>query len=517
VESSTGGLDEITLDVGKDFAAALSANALRAGWTFETEGKTVRLAGPKVPVGQPVRFKLDAGDVPRPQKISYRVRLEGRTLLRRRNEKVELVPPRKVIGSLQGIVTMPTQVAPGEPMQMRVTNPAALPAGGTWRLTGTVIAEEEAERGDEDGPKEPVVITFKADGEVELANPRFASEFPVAYERINHFAANFAPSIERGTSIRLTIGTDGFLDWDPIGAAPPAETAEILLIYETTTDGETASVENVARQIPVCRWWRPIPPQCRIKQPKRRRCPNGLPPDRCTHWVSAFALADGTVAFDLPEDLAPGGNVALQYVDIYGDLVVDVPALPGIEVVKPMAIDVARITAATPLTFAGQQACICGSFPGPAAWDGLLLDGEALGPPVSASSRMAWVQLPTDLDAGEHLVTGAPGSGFPTGDRAVVLVVEIEGELDSSKLQRLETTPMRLWVIGTSEATDLRVRNKTPSIISIEGGTDQVIRTSGGELNMLKRSVQGLSPGAFDIEYELAGAGCPCAASQTEY
>ena len=32
---------------------------------------------------------------------------------------------------------------------------------------------------------------------------------------------------------------------------------------------------------------------------------------------------------------------------------------------------------------------------------------------------------------------------------------------------------------------------------------------------MLERSVQGLSPGAFDIEYELAGPGCPCA-SQTE-
>ncbi len=518
VESSTGGLDEIILDVGREFAAALSAKALRAGWTLETEGKTVRLAGPKVPVGQPVRFKLDTGDVPRPQKISYQVRLEGRTLLRRRNGKVELVPPRKVIGSLQGIVTMPTRVAPGEPMQMRISDSAALPAGGTWRLTGTVtseesvtIEEEEVYRIDEGGPEEPIVVTFKAGGEVELANPRFANEFPVAYERIERFAADFAPSIEGGSPTRLTIGRDSSLEWDPIDAGPQAETAEALLIDETATGGELDPVEDAARQIPVCRWWRPIPPQCRIKQPKPR-CPNGFPRRKCTHFVSAFALADGTVDFELPEDLAPGGKVALQYVDIYGDLVIDVPSVPGIEVVEPMANEVARITAATPRALAGQQVCVCGSFPGPDAWNGLLLDGEALGSPVSASSRMAWVQLPTGLGAGEHVVTGAPEPGFPVGDRAEVVVVEVAGELDSSKLRRLETTPMRLWVIGTSEAIDLRVRNKTPSIISIEGGADQVIRTSGGEPNMLERSVQGLSPGAFDIEYELAGAGCPCAA-----
>jgi hypothetical protein len=128
---------------------------------------------------------------------------------------------------------------------------------------------------------------------------------------------------------------------------------------------------------------------------------------------------------------------------------------------------------------------------------------------------MAWVQLPAGLAAGEHVFTGAPEPGFPAGDRAVTVVVEIGGEVDSSKLQRLETTPMRLWVVGTAEPVDLQVLNKTPSIISIAGGAEQVIRTSGGEPNMLERSVQGLSPGAFDIEYELAGDRCPCAAPGT--
>jgi hypothetical protein len=516
-DSPTGGFDEFLVDVGKPFAAALSPVRLPPGWAMERKGKTVRLSGPALPHGQPVRLELDAGTTPRPQKISYQVKLEGRTLLERKNEAVELVPPRKVIGSLQGIVTVPSQVAPGEPMQMRVTESAALPAGGTWSLSGTVVAEKEP--ADEDGPKEPVVVTFTPEGGAEIANPGFADEFPAAYERIVRFAAGFAASVPESSTTRLTITPDGSLDWDPPGAAPAAETAESLLIGDADSDVQRADDLIVWRELPWCRWWRPRPPQCRVKpqKPDKPTCPNGYPPDQCTHWTIAFALADGAVSFDLPEDLAPGGSVALQYVDLYGDIVLDVPTVPGIEVVEPTVNGAARITDATPRTSAGQTACVCGLFPGPDAWNGLLLDGEALGPPVSASSRMAWVQLPAGLAPGPHVVSGAPEPGFPADDRATILVVEIGGEVDSTKLQRLESTPMRLWLVGTSEPADLHVRNKTPSIISIEGGNDQIIRTSGGEPNQLQRTVRGLSPGAFDILFELAGEECPCASSETHY
>jgi hypothetical protein len=130
---------------------------------------------------------------------------------------------------------------------------------------------------------------------------------------------------------------------------------------------------------------------------------------------------------------------------------------------------------------------------------------------------MVWVQLPAGLAPGEHVFTGTAAAGFPAADRASTLVLQVGGEIDSSKLQRLETTPMRLWVTGTEEPVDLRVRNLTPAIISIEGGDDQTIRTSGGARNMLERSVRGLSPGAFDINYELAAEPCPCGGDQTHY
>jgi hypothetical protein len=227
--------------------------------------------------------------------------------------------------------------------------------------------------------------------------------------------------------------------------------------------------------------------------------------------VQALAGPDGKVVFDnLPTDLEPGGGVSMQYVDQFGDVVADVPSVEGLEVVEPRGNGEARITDATPRSFAGEPVCVCGTYPGQAAWNGILLDGYAVGSPASASGQIAWVELPPDLAPGEHVFTGTAAAGFPAADRASTLVLQVGGEIDSSKLQRLETTPMRLWVIGTDEAVDLRVRNVTPAIISIEGGDDQTIRTSGGARNMLERTVRGLSPGAFDIQYELASKPCPC-------
>jgi hypothetical protein len=227
---------------------------------------------------------------------------------------------------------------------------------------------------------------------------------------------------------------------------------------------------------------------------------------------------DGTVVFDdLPSDLQPGGAVAMQYLDKFGDPVVNVPSVPGVEVVEPRGGVEARITDASPRGLAGQLACVCGSFPGPSAWNALLLDGQAVGSPTSASGQMVWVQLPAGLAPGAHVFTGEAAAGFPATDRAATLVLQVGGEIDSSKLQRLETTPVRLWVVGTEEPLDLRVRNLTPAIISIEGGEDQTIRTSGGVRNMLERTVRGISPGAFNINYELAGESCPCGGQTVAY
>ena len=629
VDSRAGGFDEVAIEVGKPFAEALSAVRLPAGWTLEAKGKSVRLAGPAVPSGQPVRLVLDAGTAPRPQRISYQVRLDGRTLLRRKDERVHPVPPHKVIGSLQGIVTVPSQVAPGEPVRMRVSEGAALPPGGTWRISGVVVDEPQPEEAAGRLEAEPqrrrvaLVVSAAEAGRVpdqalrDVAAVLAASRAPAGEWEVTALAADDEILDETGTEVWAV----GMASTEPtMSNASKArhETAKSSIRnikamaapagnrdgggggrggygVRPIAGGEGALPRVVLTGIHFGVGGRtgepPIPtqadaPDCDSPQDSQECClaagggwgeadggfcleklepmescfeEEDLPPDPelavCAFEgfsaaerpeggrVHVFDLhappvpfatvstsrsnlkktavaetsEDGTVTFDLPDDLVPGGGIALQYVDLYGDVVVDVPSVPGVEVVEPAADGVARILDATPLASAGQQACVCGVFPGPEAWNRLLLDGEALGPPVSASSRMAWVTLPADAVLGPHVVAGAPEPGFPADDRATIVVVTIGGEIDSQKLQRLETTPLRLWVEGTSEPVELRLRNETPSIISIDGGDDQRILTTGGEPNQLERTVRGLSPGAFDIQYELTGAACPCATADAHY
>lgn len=511
--------DRWVIDLTKDFAKAMTPKRMPEGWTFAVEGKQVVLEGPAP--DRPSRFRFGAGEAKRPKKISYRASLAGRTLVERKNVKLTPVPPRQKIGSLQGVVTMPTQVAPGEPMRMQVSEAANLPAGGTWSLSGTVVDEEAAEElsdAEEDGPAATVVVAFSSIGAPEVADRSVAAAFPAGQTRLVRLATDIAASIPTETVVQLTIHPDSSLAWEPPGLGRPATSAEELLMAgEEGVVADSPAME--AARIPCCRWWRRgPPPQCRIcKPPKPNPCPNDIP--SCPNHPAvafAFAAAGGTVDFQLPDDLQPGSPISMQYVDRFGEVLVDVPSVPDVEVVEPRGDGDARITDATPRSFAGQQVCVCGTFPGEAAWNGLLLDGQAAGPPGSATGRMVWVRLPDGIAPGEHVFTGTAAAGFPAPDRASTLVLQVGGEIDSSKLQRLETTPMRLWVDGTEGPVELRIRNLTPGIISIEGGEDQTIRTSGGAPNVLERTVRGLAPGAFDIKYELADEPCPCGA-QTHY
>jgi hypothetical protein len=665
--------DKWVIDLTKDFAGAMRPVNLPEGWSFAADGKQVVLEGPAP--DRPTRFRFDAGEAKRPEKISYRASRDGRTLVDTKNLKVTPVAPRQQIGSLQGIVTMPTQVAPGEPMKMQVSEAANLPAGGTWSLSGTVVDEQDREdpEGMESGePKRRVALAVAAGHEVpdraleEIAAvlaAQGASEGTwdvVALDRdaaLDEATAELW-TVERGGGSSPTQSTVrkarhdtavGLIRSIKASAAPAAGGSRVAATRAGVSSGVALysvrpvnAVEAAQDPVMVATGIREIgeeeqdpddPDLPDIELPDLNS-PNGEKPPPWDHpmgakqgdeedpedpsalcsarggtWVEtkmggfcfekleslptclepipqdsldamdpkinwellcpqqtirrvegasddagtgvlhyfdvtgdpaldgtttlfvgistsrsnlkntsiASADPDGTVRFDrLPADLQPGSPISMQYVDKFGDALVDVPSVPDVEVVEPRGDGEARITDATPRSFAGQSVCVCGSFPGEAAWNGLLLDGQGAGSPGSASGQMVWVQLPAGLAPGEHVFTGTAAAGFPAADRASTLVLQVGGEIDSSKLQRLETTPMRLWVIGTEEPVDLRVRNLTPAIISIDGGPDQTIRTSGGARNALERSVKGLSPGAFDIKYELAGEGCPCE-SKTHY
>ena len=93
---------------------------------------------------------------------------------------------------------------------------------------------------------------------------------------------------------------------------------------------------------------------------------------------------------------------------------------------------------------------------------------------------------------------------------ARVEVLSLAGDVDRNELLRGQSTPLRLQILGTAEALEIRLKNTTPGIISMSGGDDQVVRTSGGASNIYQGTVRGLSPGDFNITYELTTGSCPC-------
>lgn len=214
----------------------------------------------------------------------------------------------------------------------------------------------------------------------------------------------------------------------------------------------------------------------------------------------------------LAEDLVPGTTLSLQYVDIFGDLVVDVPAVPGTEVVPPPAEAAPPcVTAATAFAQPEDTVCVCGHFPGAATQAALWLDERAAGEPVSLSSRTLQLQLPTHgRTPGRHVWSGDPEAGFAPACRAWTQVVQIAGELDSQRLFSGQSTPMRLTVSGTTERVPIRIRNLSPSIVTIDGGAEQTVESTGGTPNTVTRPVRGLVRGNFDIEWSLATDRCPC-------
>ncbi len=231
---------------------------------------------------------------------------------------------------------------------------------------------------------------------------------------------------------------------------------------------------------------------------------------------SSTAGLSGTVyAVDIPEELSNAVGLALQFHDVYGDLVVDVPRAP-VEILppRPPAEPPPQpcIETATAFVQAKSAFCVCGTFPGPSAAWNLLLNERALPPgaTLSTSATAVWLRFPEGSSLGRYVLSGPLDAGFTPSCRAITHLIEIRGEIDSTRLLRGETVPMRLTILGTSERVPIRLRNVTPAIIEIEGGVEQTVESSGGGANTITRSVRALQRGDFNVEWTLATPPCPC-------
>jgi hypothetical protein len=62
---------------------------------------------------------------------------------------------------------------------------------------------------------------------------------------------------------------------------------------------------------------------------------------------------------------------------------------------------------------------------------------------------------------------------------------------------------MRLRVVGTEDSLPLKIVNRTPGVIDIEGKVTHIVNTAGGADNFVTKNVRGIHKGNFNIEYSL--------------
>jgi hypothetical protein len=216
--------------------------------------------------------------------------------------------------------------------------------------------------------------------------------------------------------------------------------------------------------------------------------------------------------FDVPADPGQQGPLQIRYESAWRETLVDGVAT-GVTVgsVPQPAGSEAALLACSPAVLDGGPLCLCGSFP-PDATAALLINGRPVGEYlVSSSPTIAVLKFPSDFPAGPFLFSTGDRSGFSIADSARGVLIRVGGEIDRSKLLRGQSTTMRLWLTGTDERTDLKLWNSTPAIVSLEGGNDQVVTSSGGAPNEVSRTVFAGAPGDFSLNYQLTIDTCPCA------
>jgi hypothetical protein len=209
-------------------------------------------------------------------------------------------------------------------------------------------------------------------------------------------------------------------------------------------------------------------------------------------------------------DLDLGGTIGLKYKDPFEVTLYDTDVLSGTKITFRIEEDSPYISSVSPMAFYQDYFCVCGHFPDDQSRNGILMDGKALGIPVSSSSHVIIHLVPSWAEYGFHDVSGDVNAGYSSETLLWIEVIGIKGSVDRDKLMRGERTPLKLLVEGTDKPLTLKLVNKTPEIVKLEGGPQQELNTSGGSPNQLEKMVQGLARGDFNISYNLDLPFCPC-------
>jgi hypothetical protein len=547
--------DRLVLSGSRAFVNGLEPERLPAGWVLTREGRRVVLSGPALTA--PVRFRLRAAE--RPRSVDWDVSFSGKDLGSRRDVVPRSVPPFVVKNSLQGVVYLPPDVAPGETIALRGVPGAELPPGGRFVISGVVsepIPAADLPTSPASGPRwagPPAQGLEITGGDCDTLSPLAASLFasgndPGAvlksyYESRSNTAkasASAAPrsehtplsqvmklrhdtskqiiqNIRRAYLVAPSTGRTGGRGWS---VALPGQGPESVAVEEAPMTGPATRVAfETTATADGCRFTPREPDLVDLARAQKAAPPRDRPAEG---KPSPPGIADGDEpvhAVSIPDDLRPGDRLTVRYLDRFGDPWLDVPAADT-EIVPARPADEPApapcVRAATAYVQAEDAVCVCGDFPTTQSQLGVWVDERSAGVPLSLSRKTLHFTLPAHaLALGKHVWSGDPAAGFAAPGtagfcRAFSQVIAIRGEVDAALLMRGGSTPMRLTVTGTTDRLAIRIKNLTPAILRIDGGDEQVLETSGGNPNQVTRTVHGTGAGTFNVEWKLEAEACPC-------
>lgn len=313
------------------------------------------------------------------------------------------------------------------------------------------------------------------------------------------------PAAAPGQKLAFSLGLEGPVD------------AQRVAVTLSGEDGELA-----AGEVPLVTWpevGQPLdpnqaatfPPVVSLDGPVTFTGKPDLPPGSWT--VGGYEVEEdenGTLTVYATPVWEPEISLKVSYKDLWAETLVD-GTLEDVEVVPGGdPTDPPRLDDCSPKVLTGGTLCVCGYFPTWESRTSLTLNGIPLGFPKTSSDWILTFDLP-DIPPGEFVVAGPESAGFPAGSSASGVHIAVSGDIDRERLLRGDSTPLRLWLEGTTEPTTLRLWNSTPGVVSLAGGEDQQVTTSGGSPNQVEETVHAVSVGDFVISYELAGHWCPCA------
>jgi hypothetical protein len=132
-----------------------------------------------------------------------------------------------------------------------------------------------------------------------------------------------------------------------------------------------------------------------------------------------------------------------------------------------------------------------------------MLDGEPIGLPASASSRMIQIPLP-DINPGTHKIS------WPAIGQSVEFeAIKLSGAIAQDMLKVGQSTQLKFQLAGTEEKLPIEVKLDSGGV-KIQGGNKQTAYFKGGAPNLVLRTVLAVAVGDFFISYALDLPPCPC-------